>query len=273
MADINVLNRKTFVHGTAGMREIAAPPTINTITTRDLTDALRRGWSDFKAQPSHLAFIALIYPIVGVLLAQVTVTFNIFPLLFPLLGGFALLGPFAAIGLYEVSRRREAGLDTSWSHALDVTKSPAIWQIALLGAILTGLFFAWLGSAWFIYNALLGLPADVSTTDFLRAVFTTVDGWVMMIVGNALGLLFAIVAFTISVVSFPMIIDRHVDAATAIRTSFAAVEANPRTMAIWGLMVTGLLTLASLPVLVGLVVAMPVLGHATWHLYRRLVQV
>jgi uncharacterized membrane protein len=267
MADIN------FIDGTAGMRRLATVPRIRSVTTQDLVEALRRGWSDFKAQPSHLVFIALIYPVAGVLLGQLTVSYNIFPMLFPLLGGFALLGPFAAIGLYEVSRRREAGLDSSWNHALDVTKSPAIWQIAMLGAMLTGLFVAWLVSAWLIYNSLLGLPADVSTGEFLRAVFTTMDGWVMIIVGNSLGLLFAIVAFAISVVSFPMIIDRHVDAATAIKTSLAAVEANPRVMMIWGLIVTGILVLASIPVLVGLVIAMPVLGHATWHLYRKLVEV
>lgn len=246
-------------------------PRIRTITPMDLRDALWRGWKDFEAQPSHLVFIALIYPIAGIVLAQLTVSYNIFPLLFPLLSGFALLGPFAAIGLYEVSRRREKGLDSSWTHALGVLQSRSIGQIALLGAMLTGLFLAWLLSAWVIYRGLLGLPADVSTGDFLRAVFTTFDGWVMIVVGNSIGLLFAILAFSISVVSFPLIIDRHVDAPTAIRTSIAAVEANPRVMMYWGLMVTGLLVLGCLPMLVGLIVVMPVLGHATWHLYRKLV--
>jgi len=246
-------------------------PRIKTITTRDLHEALRRGWEDFLAQPSHLVFIAVIYPIAGILLAQLTVSYNIFPLLFPLLSGFALIGPFAAIGLYEVSRRREKGLDSSWSHALEVLRSPSIGQILLLGAMLTGLFLAWLFIAWFLYRGILGLPADVSTTDFLRAAFTTADGWIMIIIGNSLGMLFAILAFSISVVSFPLIIDRHVDAPTAIRTSIAAVEANPRVMMYWGLMVTGLLVLGCLPVLVGLIVVMPVLGHATWHLYRKVV--
>ena len=251
----------------------AAPalPRILTITTADLRDALRRGWEDFKAQPSHLAFVALIYPICGVLLAHLTVSFNIFPLLFPLLGGFALLGPFAAIGLYEISRRRERGLDSGWEHAFALVRSPAIGQIVLLGAMLTGLFMTWLFCAWFIYRGLLGLPADVSTADFLRAVFTTFDGWIMIVVGNSVGLLFAIAAFSLSVVSFPLIIDRRVDVATAVRTSVAAVEKNPRVMMIWGLMVTGLLVLGCLPMLVGLVVVMPVLGHATWHLYRKVV--
>lgn len=248
-----------------------APPRIRTIAPRDLIDSLRRGWEDFKEQPSHLVFIALIYPVAGVLLAQLTVTYNIFPLLFPLLSGFALIGPFAAIGLYEVSRRRERGMDSSWLHALNVLRSRSIGQVFMLGAMLTGLFLAWLFSAWFLYRGMLGLPADVSTGDFLRAVFTTFDGWLMVVIGNALGLLFAILAFSISVVSFPLILDRHVDAPTAIRTSIAAVESNPRVMMYWGLMVTGLLVLGCLPVLVGLTVVMPVLGHATWHLYRRVV--
>lgn len=247
-------------------------PRVRTITAMDLRDALWRGWEDFRAQPSHLVFIALIYPIAGVMLAQITVTYNIFPLLFPLLGGFALLGPFAAIGLYEVSRRRERGMNSSWAHALAILRSRSIGQIALLGALLSGLFVAWLFAAWFIYRSLLGLPADVSTADFLRAVFTTFDGWVMIVIGNSVGLLFAILAFSISVVSFPLIIDKHVDAPTAIRTSIAAVEANPRVMMYWGLMITGLLVLGCLPVLVGLVVVMPVLGHASWHLYRKVVE-
>ncbi|WP_293802164.1 DUF2189 domain-containing protein [uncultured Bosea sp.] len=246
-------------------------PRIKAITTRDLLEALRRGWEDFLAQPSHLVFIAVIYPVAGILLAQLTVSYNIFPLLFPLLAGFALIGPFAAIGLYEISRRREKGLDSSWIHAFEVLRSPSIRQILMLGAMLTGLFIAWLFSAWFLYRGILGLPADVSTADFLRAVFTTADGWIMIVIGNSLGLLFAILAFSISVVSFPLIIDRHVDAPTAIRTSIAAVEANPRVMMYWGLMVTGLLVLGCLPVLVGLIVVMPVLGHATWHLYRKVV--
>ena len=112
---------------------------------------------------------------------------------------------------------------------------------------------------------------ESAAADFLRATFTTADGWIMIVIGNAIGLLLAILAFSISVVSFPLIIDRHVDAPTAIRTSIAAVEANPRVMMYWGLMVTGLLVLGCLPMLVGLIVVMPVLGHATWHLYRKVV--
>jgi uncharacterized membrane protein len=252
----------------------AAPPDalpVNEIGVADIKNALRQGYSDFMAQPSHLLFIALIYPIAGVLLARLTVSYNIFPLLFPLASGFALLGPFAAIGLYEISRRRELGMDISWKHALDVLHSPGIGQIALLGALLTGAFLAWLFSAWIIYLWLMGdVPLD-SFESFATPLLTTVNGWTLIILGNALGLLFAITVFSITVVSFPLMLDRHVDMATAVRTSIAAVEKNPRVMMYWGLTITALLVLGSLPVLVGLVIVMPVLGHASWHIYRRVV--
>lgn len=244
---------------------------VREIGVADIRDALRQGYSDFMAQPSHLLFIALIYPIAGILLARLTVSYNIFPLLFPLLAGFALLGPFAAIGLYEISRRRELGLDTSWKYALGVLKSPAVAQIATLGTLLMGIFIAWLLSAWIIYRWLMGDVPLTSAESFLTPLLTTVNGWTLIVLGNALGLLFAITVFSISVVSFPLMLDRHVDMATAVRTSIAAVGKNPRVMMYWGLTIAALLVLGSLPVLVGLVIVMPVLGHASWHLYRKVV--
>lgn len=267
MANLDTLLRPTSLPRASQQ----AQPRIGTITVYDLVDALKRGWDDFLAQPTHLIFVVLIYPIIGVLLARLGATYNILPLIFPLMAGFALLGPFAAIGLYEISRRRERGEDASADQAFQVFRSPAMGQIALLGLLLTGLFLAWLASAWLIYRGTLGLEAPVTTESFLTAVLTTFDGWIMMIVGNAVGALFAIIAFSISAVSFPLMLDRHVDLATAVRTSVAAVEANPRVMLVWGLMIAGLLALGSLPVLVGLVVVMPVLGHASWHVYRKLI--
>ncbi len=264
----------THIHHPPMAANDAAPTDalpVNEIGIADIKNALRQGYSDFMAQPSHLLFIALIYPIAGVLLARLTVSYNIFPLLFPLASGFALLGPFAAIGLYEISRRRELGMDISWKHALDVLHSPGIGQIALLGALLTGAFLTWLFSAWIIYRWLMGdVPLD-SFESFATPLLTTVNGWTLIILGNALGLLFAITVFSITVVSFPLMLDRHVDMATAVRTSIAAVEKNPRVMMYWGLTITALLVLGSLPVLVGLVIVMPVLGHASWHIYRKVV--
>ena len=250
----------------------AESPHIRQIEMADLREALWQGWQDFKAQPSHLAFVALIYPIVGILLAQLTVSYNIFPLLFPLAAGFALLGPFAAIGLYEISRRREQGLDSSWRHVFDIRHHPSIGHILLLGALLTGLFIAWLFAAWAIYRFFLPIEAPSDTAAFLRVVFTTFEGWMMVLVGNAVGAIFAVLAFAISVVAFPYMLDRGVDMPTAVKASVEAVEENPREMLSWGIVVAGLLAIGSLPLLVGLVVVMPVLGHASWHLYRRVVE-
>ncbi len=155
----------THIHHPPMAANDAAPADalpVTEIGIADIKDALRQGYSDFMAQPSHLLFIALIYPIAGILLARLTVSYNIFPLLFPLASGFALLGPFAAIGLYEISRRRELGMDTSWKHALDVLHSPGIGQIALLGAVLTGVlilqgFNPWLCVLFsFVVGALAG---------------------------------------------------------------------------------------------------------------------
>lgn len=244
---------------------------VRRIALSDLREALARGYDDFMARPSHLVFLGLIYPIAGMLLARLTVSYNILPLLFPLAAGFALLGPFAAIGLYEISRRRERGMDARWLHVLAIRRSPAFGAILMLGLMLTGLFLAWLGSAWLIYRAFMGGSPPASLTTFLHEVLTTSDGWLMMVVGNAMGALFAVLAFSISVVSFPLLLDRKTDLATAVRTSIVAVETNPRVMLVWGLVVTGLLVLGSLPALVGLAVVMPILGHASWHLYRKVV--
>ncbi len=255
----------------ATMHDDADALPVRALTVGDIGDALRRGYADFLAQPSHLLFIALIYPVAGVVIAQLTVSYNIFPLLFPLLAGFALLGPFAAIGLYEISRRRELHINSSWLHAFAVLKSRAIRPIATLGGLLTGLFLTWLLSAWLIYRWLMGDVPLTSAESFLVPLFTTINGWTLIVLGNALGLLFAILAFSISVISFPLMLDRHVGIATAVRTSIAAVEASPRAMMYWGLTITALLVLGTLPVLVGLMVVMPILGHASWHIYRKVV--
>ena len=259
-------------HVIAGGDTVPAHPVVRRIGLADLKDALSKGFDDFWAMPSHLVFLGLIYPIAGVCLAGLTFSNNALPLIYPLASGFALLGPFAAIGLYEVSRRRELGLETTWQHAFDVLRSPSIPSILALGVLLMVIFLAWMATARSIYETFFGPLAPASYAQFLNEVLTTPHGWKLIVWGNAVGFVFAVVVLSISVVSFPLLLDRDVGAAVAVQTSIRAVAANPVPMAAWGLIVAGLLVLGSLPLLVGLAVVMPLLGHATWHLYRKVVE-
>ncbi len=260
-----------LAHVLMGADQFRAPPTVRTIGVADLKDALARGIDDFLAMPSHAVFLCLIYPIVGLVLGRLTWGYEVLPLLFPLAAGFALIGPFAAIGLCELSRRREQGLDISWTDAFDVFHSSSAGAIAALGLLLLVLFVLWVAVAQAIYVANFGYEPAASMPDFLRQVFTTPEGWTLIVVGNGVGFLFALVALSISVVSFPLLLDRDVGAVEAALTSVRAVAANPVTMAIWGLIVAAALVIGSLPLFFGLAVVMPVLGHATWHLYRKVV--
>ena len=260
------------LHVIAGADARPARPAIRRISAADLWDALARGYADFSAVPSHAVFLCLIYPLVGAFLGGLTLGYNVLPLAYPLMAGFAVLGPIAALGLYELSRRREAGSEADISHAFDVLHSPSFPAIAALGALLMILFLAWIATAQAIYQSLFGVLPPESITQFLRDVLTTSNGWKLIIIGNAVGFLFALASFVISVVSFPLLLDRDVGAAVAVATSVRTVLANPMTMALWGLIVTGLLVLGALPFFVGLAVVIPVLGHATWHLYRKVVQ-
>ena len=258
-------------HVYAGVDATVVHPAIRKIGVSDLRAALLDGYADFMARPSHLIFLGLLYPVIGFLLALWASGANIFALIYPLMSGFALLGPVAAVGLYEVSRRREAGSDSSLRHAFDVLRSPSLPAILTLAVLLTVLFGALLGTARTLYKWLM-VPADhASYADFLSAVFTTSQGWALIVVGNAIGLLFAALVLSLTVVSFPLLLDRDVGVVVAIETSLRAVAANPFVMAVWGLIVAIALAVGFATLFVGLAVIVPVLGHATWHLYRRVV--
>jgi len=245
---------------------------VRTITLADLTDSLRLGWEDFKAVPTHAIILALIYPVLGLVLARTVLGYSILPLLFPLAAGFALLGPFAALGFYDLSRRREQGEAPTASHALGVLRSPSIGAMLAFGVILLVLFFAWLAAAQSIYSSTFGHAPASSFPDFFQRVLTTPEGLTLVVVGCGVGFLFAVVALCISVISFPLMLDRHASAADAMLTSLRAVAQNPVQMAVWGLIVAGLLVAGTVPFFLGLTVVIPVLGHATWHLYRKVIE-
>ncbi|MGE0281674.1 MAG: DUF2189 domain-containing protein [Rhizobiaceae bacterium] len=258
-------------HVMAGRNVELAHPSIRRIGMDDLVDALRLGWRDFMEMPSHLMFLAIIYPIVGVFLAAWTSGTGALPMLFPLMSGFALLGPVAAVGLYEISRRREAGMTSTWRNALDVRHSPALPSIIALGLLLFALFIAWLLTARALYISLFGDVAPSSIGAMLAQIFGTTEGWTLLVTGNLIGFCFAVVVLATTVVAFPLLLDRDIGAVAAIQTSVRATLANPIAMLAWGLIVAVALAIGSIPLFAGLAIVLPVLGHATWHLYRKVI--
>ena len=256
--------------GWAGHRTGEAP-TVRRIAPADLRDALTRGLDDFAAFRSDVVFLCVIYPLVGLVLARLVFGYELLPLLFPLASGFALIGPVAAVGLYEMSRRREAGAEVGWADAFGVFHAPSFGKILLFGLVLMAIFLVWLNAAIAIYGLTLGPDQPASVGAFVHDLFATGRGWALIGIGIGVGFLFAVLVLAISVVSVPLLLDRDVGLGMAIRTSLRAVAANPGPMAAWGLIVATGLAVGSIPLFLGLIVVMPVLGHATWHLYRRVV--
>jgi uncharacterized membrane protein len=246
-------------------------PAIRRIEPVDLKDVLVRGLRDFGEYRTDVLFLCLIYPVVGLVLSRLAFGHEMLPLLFPLASGFALIGPIAAVGLYEMSRRREQGIHINWGDAFGVVRAPGFGAILVLGLVLLTIFLFWLLVAYAIYELTLGPEPPASIGAFVRDTFTTGAGWAMIVVGCGVGFLFALLVLAISVVSFPLLLDRDVGLYTAVKTSIRAVAENPGPMAIWGLIVAGGLVVGSRPLVLGLIIIMPVLGHATWHLYRKVV--
>jgi uncharacterized membrane protein len=193
-------------------------------------------------------------------------------MLFPLVAGLSILGPCLASGYFEIARRREAGLDSTWLHFFDPLRTRSRGPLLWLSAALFAWFGAWLLAAAFIYSLTLGPLSPVGIVDFAQKLFSTPQGWTLIIAGNLVGFLFAAVTLVVSLVSFPLVVDKAVDPLTAVETSIQAVLANPWPTVLWGLRVAVLLVLGCLPAFIGLAVVLPVLGYATWRLYTCLVE-
>ena len=254
---------------TEGLRgTLTAPPEVRRLTIADLRSALRKGVDDFTSLRSDVIFLIAIYPILGIALSLVAFHMARLPMLFPLAAGFTLLGPVVATGLYEMSRQREATGKAGWSAAFSVMTAPVIVPVIVLGGVLMGIFIAWMFAASVIYNTTLGPQPPVSVSGFLGEVLTTAPGWTMIVLGVGVGLVFAGAVLVLSLVSFPMLIDRRAGITVAVLTSAKVARGNPHIVATWGLLVAVAMVLGSLPAFLGLVIVLPVLGHATWHLYR-----
>lgn len=250
-------------------RDLDDPLWTQRIRARDVVDALRLGWRDFAAAPLPGVLLAAAVAALGLALVIAAARHTLVPLIVPLVGGFALVGPLAAVGHYRLSRRRERGLATPWWRTPALLVGPGSAAVLGLGLVVVTLTFAWLGVAAVLVHLILPPAGDAAA--MAHALVATAAGHRLMAVGAAVGALFAFPVFALSVLAFAMLVDRDVDVVSAALTSCAAVAQNPCAMALWAVIVATGLVLGAASALLGLLVVVPVLGHGTWHLYRKLV--
>ena len=245
-------------------------PVVRRIKVADIAEALGLGLRDFQAMPFYGLLFGALYASGGNVILLCLTAFGLVYLAYPLAAGFALIGPFVAIGFYEVSREREAGekpsLDSIWS----TVKSRS--EIGWMAFVTLFIFVIWMYQVRLLIALLIGLNASFSSLhEFITVVLTTNEGLVFLAIGNAVGAALSLVLFSLTVVSFPLLLDRDVDFVTAMITSVRAVVTSPLPMISWAAVIVVLLIASALPYFLGLLVTLPVLGHTTWHLYRRIV--
>ena len=245
-------------------------PVVRPVAATDIAEALAEGLRDFQALPLYGLCFGALYAAGGIAIVLCLTAFGVVYLAYPLAAGFALIGPFVAIGLYEVSRRREMGEPVSFGAIWTTVRSRN--EIGWMAFVVLFVFVMWMYQVRLLIALILGLHASFSNFhEFINVVLTTTDGLMFLAIGNAVGALLSLILFSLTVVSFPLLLDREVDFVTAMVTSVRAVVTSPGPMIGWAAVIVMLLIVSALPYFLGLIVTLPVLGHATWHLYRRLV--
>lgn len=260
------------------MSEIAQPavkprgmPVVRAVTWSDIREAMRDGWADFRAAPLPGLFFGGVYAAGGLLMTLLVTRLGASYLVYPLAAGFALIAPFVACGLYEVSRMRDAGRRPTLGAAIGAAWGRRAGDLSSMAFVTLFVFIVWMYQTRLLLALFLGFSAVATVEDLVRVIFTTPEGLAFLAVGHLVGAVLAALVFSITVVSFPLLLDRDVDFVTAIITSVSAVAASPLVMLGWAALIVAMTALAIAPAFLGLVVVLPVLGHATWRLYRKAV--
>ena len=243
---------------------------INEISISDLIECIALGVKDFNRAPKYGMFFGAIYAVGGLAMVYFAFALGYFYLAYPVMMGFALFAPFASAGTYEISRRLERGEPMSWRCVLGAVWSRSGSEFGWLALVSLFTLIIWLDLAVFLFLAFFGAHVP-SLPELFTTIFTTPYGMAFLMVGNAVGAVIALVVFSFTAVSPPLLADRDIDFVTALTTSVRAVIANPRTMLAWALVIGMDLALSFVTLFVGLIVILPILGHTTWHLYRRLI--
>jgi uncharacterized membrane protein len=243
---------------------------VRRIAPADIAEALGQGLRDFQAVPLYGIAFGALYAAGGIAILLCLTAFGMVYLAYPLAAGFAMIGPFVAVGLYEVSRRRETGQPISLAAIWTTVRTRG--EIGWMAFVTLFVFVVWMYQVRLLIALLLGLNASFSSLqEFITTVLTTNEGLLFLAIGNAVGAALSLILFSLTVVSFPLLLDRDVDFVTAMITSVRAVVTSPLPMIGWAALIVVLLAVSAMPYFLGLVVTLPVLGHTTWHLYRRII--
>lgn len=244
-------------------------PTVRTMQFHDIIECLLLGVKDFRTAPLFGLFFGGIFATIGIIITAALFVWQKHWLIYPFLIGFPLIGPFIAVGLYEVSRRIENGEPLIWREVLGLIYKQSQREIRWMAFVMLFVFWIWMYQVRLLFALILGQASFSSLESFLDIIFNTPEGLTFIIVGHVIGALLALTLYSITVVSMPLLLEKDYDFITAIITSVKMVLNSPLVMLSWGVFVTLAVMASFIPLFLGLVIVLPVLGHTTWHLYRR----
>lgn len=249
--------------------DIPVIPEVNSLTVNDLKECLYKGFEDFRTAPAFGLFFGSIYAFIGIFIFQSLFVWEKAWLMYPMLIGFPLIGPFIAVGLYEVSRRIEQQQPLSWNKILSVVWQQSGRELHWMAFVVLFIFWIWMYQVRLLIALILGRMSFASLTEFMEIITTTTEGIMFIVIGHVVGAFFAMVLFSTTVISFPILLERELDVISAMITSFKTVSASPVVMLGWGVFVTLAVMISFIPMFLGLLFVLPILGHTTWHIYKK----